>query len=125
MNRTQNTYLKKATHDLHEAVQELNKPEEDVVSYAICKFSQSAINNYLRGFLLEKGITTGESETLEELYQKCLSLDEKFKHLDLHFIDCRAGELHNDQYCSEVEIVSKCHSAADKLDSILRSMNIV
>ncbi len=40
---------------LNEASNELYRPEEDVVSYLVCKNSQYAIENYLKGFLLKNG----------------------------------------------------------------------
>ena len=43
--------FKLAIDKLNEANDELLRPNEDVVSYMVCKNSQYAIENYLRGYL--------------------------------------------------------------------------
>ena len=40
-----------AKNKLNNANEELFKPEEDVVSYLVCKNSQYAIEAYLKGYL--------------------------------------------------------------------------
>ena len=40
-----------AQEKLNEAKKELFRPEEDLVSYLVCKNSQHAIENYLKGYL--------------------------------------------------------------------------
>ena len=44
-------HFQKAKEQLNVANEELFKPKEDVVSYLVCKSSQHAIENYLKGYL--------------------------------------------------------------------------
>lgn len=48
-----NKLFDEAIEKLNEASEELFRPKEDVVTYAICKNAQFAIKNYLKGFLLK------------------------------------------------------------------------
>ncbi len=42
-----------AVQKLKDANDELCRPEEDVVAFMVCKNSQMAINNFLKGYLLK------------------------------------------------------------------------
>ncbi len=50
MKAKDNRFFDHATKKLNEANLELHRPEEDVVSFLVCKNSQYAIENYLKGF---------------------------------------------------------------------------
>ncbi|MTI41653.1 hypothetical protein [Fulvivirga lutimaris] len=61
----------------------LYKPEEDVVAYSVCKNAFYAAKNYLISFLEEQGIENSEDDSLEELLNKCRSVNDKFADLHL------------------------------------------
>lgn len=42
-----------AAQKLNQANKELFKPEEDIVTYLVCKNSQYAVENYLKGYLFK------------------------------------------------------------------------
>ena len=122
---------KKAKHhfDLAEnklkiANEELFKPEEDVVSYLVCKNSQYAIEAYLKGYLNHRGFETHDKETLEGLFERCKSLDSKFSGIEIGAINCRASDI-DSRYCTDVAKVSSCFNTADSLDTLLKQLKII
>ncbi len=117
-------HFDKAQEQLHIANEELYKPEEDVVSYLVCKSSQHAIENYLKGYLSQRGFETSENETMEGLLNRCKSLDSKFNQIDLKTVDCRAHQI-DSTYCQSVKKVTSCYEAADDLDTFLRKTNLI
>ncbi|MGB5464192.1 MAG: HEPN domain-containing protein, partial [Aureibaculum sp.] len=59
-----------ASKKLNEANEELFKPKEDLVTYMVCKNAQFAIENYLKGFLLQNGVNPAKYKTVESLHQQ-------------------------------------------------------
>ena len=117
-------HFNKAQENLKGANEELFKPEEDVVTYLVCKNSQFAIENYLKGYLTLRGFETHQNETLQSLLNRCKSLNSKFNQIDLTTIDCRAHEI-DSKYCQDVNKVSSCFDTADSLDTFLRQLKII
>ena len=113
-----------AKKNLDVANEELFKPKEDVVSYLVCKSSQHAIENYLKGYLTQRGFETSANETMEGLLKRCKSLDNKFNPINLEAIDCKAHKI-DSKYCQSVSKVTSCYETADNLDSFLRKLNLI
>ena len=124
MKEKANNHFEKAKEQLGIANEELFKPEEDVVSYLVCKNSQHAIENYLKGYLSVRGFETHENETMEDLLKRCRSLDSNFKHVDIKTVDCRAHQI-DSTYCQSVKKVTSCYEAADDLDTFIRKLKLV
>lgn len=117
-------HFNEAQKNLKGANEELFKPKEDVVSYLVCKNSQFAIINYLKGYLTLRGFETHENETIDSLLGRCRSLNNKFNQIDLKSIDCKAYNI-DSKYCEDVNKVSSCFDTADSLDTFLRKLNIL
>ncbi|HMR17588.1 MAG TPA: HEPN domain-containing protein [Mariniflexile sp.] len=119
-----NKLLVKAAQKLNQANQELYKPEEDIVSFLVCKNSQFAIENYLKGYLLKNGIEPSELKTIESLYKECVKINKAFKKVDLTQFDCK---IHRTElrYCNEVSKVSHCFDVANSLDTLLREQKVI
>ena len=113
-----------ALEKLNEAKEELFRPEEDMVSYLVCKNSQFAIENYLKGYLLKNGVDIEDCNTIDSLYKQCVAINSNFEKVDLSDIECKGHSL-NSRYCNEVSKVSKCYDAADNLDTFLRQEKII
>lgn len=113
-----------AIEKLNEANEELFRPEEDVVTYKVCKNSQFAIENFLKGYLLNKGIDPSQYKTIDSLYKRCKVVDKKFEKIDLSDFACKSYKL-DSRYCNEVKKVSDCFAAADNLDTFLRKEKII
>ena len=125
MNRDKvNDLFKKAGENLRAANDEMYKPEEDVVTYLVCKNSQYAIVNYLKGFLQFRGFETHENETLQGLLDRCTQLEPRFKNVSFKNIDCKAHVI-DSTYCEDVKKVSSCYETADQVDDFLRSLKIL
>ena len=86
--------------NLNEAKEELFRPEEDMVSYLVCKNSQFAIENYLKGYLLKNGVDIDDCETIDALYKQCVAINANFEKVDLSDFECKGHNL-NSRYCNE------------------------
>ncbi|GAA4804630.1 HEPN domain-containing protein [Litoribaculum gwangyangense] len=116
--------FKEAVDKLNEANKELYRPEEDIVSYSVCKNSQRAIENYLKGYLLKSGIDPIGFKTVSTLYEQCIKVNKKFEKIDFSDFQCKSHNLEN-VYCNEVSKVSSCFDIADSLDTFLRREKIL
>jgi HEPN domain-containing protein len=117
-------FLKEAQNKLKLAKEEMFKPVEDIVSYSICKNSQFAIENYLKGFLATKKTQLKKDETIASLYNKCIAIDKNFESLDMGTVGCKNHPI-DSRYCSEINSVNACFDAADNIDTFLRKNNII
>ena len=113
-----------ATKNLQLAKKELFKPSEDIVTYSICKNSQFAIENFLKGFLTKNGAIIEKNETISTLYNKCLAIDENFKNIEMNAIGCKNHAI-DSRYCSEINSVSACFDTADNVDTYLRKIKVL
>ena len=109
---------------LKDAGEELYRPEEDVVSFLVCKNSQFAIQNFLRGYLLQHGFETESEETVKSLYERCKTINKNFEKINLEGFDCQAHDLKS-RYCDGADKVSRCFDIADSLDTFLREEKII
>lgn len=112
-----------AIKKLNEADQELSRPEEDVVSYLVCRNAQAAIENFLKGYLLQNGIEPGNSENIQALYEKCMSINPRFKEVDLSEFKCKAYKA-DSRSCTDTGKVSNCLNIAGDLNLFFRREKI-
>ncbi|MDX5585392.1 MAG: HEPN domain-containing protein [Aureibaculum sp.] len=113
-----------AIEKLNEANEELFRPEEDIVSMVVCKNSQFAVENYLKGFLLQNGVDPSNFKTIDSLYEKCKSINKNFEKVNLSDFECKSHKL-DSRYCNDVSKVSSCFDIADSLDTFLRKEQII
>jgi HEPN domain-containing protein len=113
-----------AVKKLQEANEELCRPEEDVVSYLVCKNSQFAIVSFLKGYLLRKNIEPVGEENINALYKRCVEVNEKFGEIDLHDFTCK-GYKPDSRSCSDTAKVSLCYEIAGKMDELLRREKVL
>ena len=70
--------------ELYDAAQEGQaKPEEDVVTYAVCRNAFKAVHKYLVAFLLENDFEIHSTMSLEVMMDKCTELEPAFLQIDL------------------------------------------
>jgi len=119
-----NELFNHASKKLNEASNELYKPEEDVVTFAVCKNSQIVIEDYLKGFLYDNGTDPSPFKTIESLYQQCKIVNSKFEKINLSKLNCKVHEI-DSRYCNEISKVSTCYELADNLDTFLRTEKII
>jgi HEPN domain-containing protein len=113
-----------AIQKLKEANDELCRPEEDVVSPLVCRNSHDAIENYLKGFLIDNGLEAGNDESIDSMYEKCKKINSHFEEVHLSGFECNA---HKDEsrFCNESTQFSRCFDIADSLDTFLRREKII
>ncbi|MFD1095540.1 HEPN domain-containing protein [Salegentibacter chungangensis] len=111
--------LDEALKKLDKAKEELERPQEDVVSFLVCKNAQFAIENFLKAYLLKNDIDPSGYKTVDSLYKKCRAVNKNFETVDLSGFNCKALDL-NKKYCSDHPKVSKCYQLADDLNSFMR-----
>ena len=124
MNDKANKLFDDAIEKLNEANEELFRPEEDIVSFVVCKNSQFAVENFLKGFLLKKGIDPSSYKTIDSLYEQCKLINKNFEKVNLSDFECKSHNL-DSRYCNEVSKVSNCFDIADSLDTFLRKEKII
>ena len=124
MKSRSDAFLKEAINKLKIAKEEMFKPAEDIVSYSVCKNSQFAIENFLKGYLTSKEVKLQSNETIASLYNKCVTVDENFKTLEMGAIGCKNHAI-DSRYCSEINSVSACFDTADNIDTYLRKNKIL
>ncbi|WP_457610363.1 HEPN domain-containing protein [Lutibacter sp.] len=124
MKSRSDAFLKEATKKLQIAKEEMFKPAEDIVSYSVCKNSQFAIENFLKGFLTKNNVKLQPNETIATLYSKCISIDNNFKVIEMSTIGCKNHTI-DSRYCSEINTVSACYDTADNIDTYLRKNSIL
>lgn len=124
MENNANKFLLTAVKKLNEANKELFRPEEDIVTYLVCKNSQFAIENYLKGFLLKKDIDPSEYKTIDSLYEQCKIINKEFEKINLSEFKCKSREI-DTKYCNDVSKVNKCFDVADSLDTFLKQQKII
>jgi len=124
MNDKAKKLFEDAIEKLNEANEELFRPEEDIVSYVVCKNSQFAVENYLKGFLLQNGVDPINFKTIDSLYEKCKSINKNFEKVNLSDFECKSHKM-DSRYCNDVSKVSNCFDIADSLDTFLRKEQII
>jgi len=118
------THFDEAIQKMKQASNELYRPQEDVVSYLVCKNAQSAITNFLTGYLLRQGIQPEENETIESMFERCKKINAKFENVNLEGFNCQSHDTAS-RYCDGAEKVSRCFDIADSLDTFLREERII
>tara|TARA_R110000772_G_scaffold139989_2_gene249102 strand:- start:305 stop:682 length:378 start_codon:yes stop_codon:yes gene_type:complete len=116
--------FKDAYEKLDQANTEISRPEEDIVSYLVCKNAQVAIENYLKGFLFQNGVDASNYRSIDALFQQCRLINDKFEKVKLSTINCKSEEF-STSYCNDISRVSNCFNIANDLDTFLRKEKII
>ena len=111
--------FEKAFENLTEANKELYRPEEDVIPYSVCKNSQLAIMNFLRGYLYKNGVNPNSFITINQLFEECKKLNKDFGKIDLSEFNCTNHEI-DSRYCHEVSKINTCFATANNLYAFLK-----
>ncbi len=123
MDEKTKNHFNTANEQLKKANEELYKPQEDVVNFLVCKNTLFAIENYLKGFLSQRGYETSNDDSLDILLERCKLIDKKFNRIDLSVIDCSSDHV-NHTFCEDSNKVNACFQQADDLDNLLKGMGI-
>lgn len=124
MNERSKAFLNEASKNLDNAKGELFKPAEDLVSFSVCKNSQYAIENFLKGYVLKNNAEIEVKDTIASLYEKCVKIDPNFKNIEIKAISCKDRGIDSD-YCTNLDKLSACLDTADNIDTYLRKKNLL
>lgn len=100
---------------------ELNRPEEDVMTFAICHQTRSIMADLLSSYLLEKGKDISSASDLETLQALTREVDARFARLDLTAMYCHPGKLQGEEaYCMDMQRVGSCLRIANQLADMVK-----
>lgn len=122
--KANNNFFDEAQEKLSQANDEFFRPEEDLVTYSVCKNAQFSIENFLKGYLLKHQVEVDDCNTLDCLFEKCIAINKNFAQLDLSALQCGSHTL-NTRDCSDVPKVSKCLNAANDLEALLKQEQVI
>lgn len=105
--------LNRANLLLNRAEEELNKPQEDVVSLSICQGTKESLDLYLKAFLLRHEAADIDAGSMVDRLERCRVFDKRFDSIDLQTLECVEGHsCHMNQYCLSINKVSECLAVA-------------
>jgi hypothetical protein len=99
--------------------EEMERSQQDVVTYLACQNSRKAMMYYLHGFLMMNGEYMDDC-SLEELLEGCRRMDGRFNEIDLGAVDCRCeGYPDENCYCLGLDKVKECLSVARQIEMLV------
>ena len=110
--------LEQIVQELRIASDEVNRPQEHVVTMSVCHAAQHALRKMMELYLETQGSQPQSSLNLEELYQLCLAHNGAFRMADVSAIDCRTTD-EKDRYCLSIDHVNCCRNVANEMASVL------
>ena len=107
--------------DLLEFVhQELNRPEEDVMTTSVCHQTRGIMADMLSSYLLKNGKDFSAANDLETLHAMCCQLDPAFASIKLDAMRCHPSKIIGEKsYCMDIEHVKGCYNLASDLKEML------
>ena len=117
-------FIAQGKRNLNLAKNELLKSEKDVLLYSVCKNSQFTIENYLKGFIIEKEVYVENDLPLQGLLDECIKIDSRFESIDLADINCKSNKI-DSRYCTDYNTVCNCYDTADNIDTFYRKINLI
>ncbi len=113
-----NQNLQQGSQLLDFAGQELNRAEEDVVTFLACNTIKRGINCYLMAFLQSHGQQPPREMTSEQLREFCIAIDPLFEVIDFTPLDC-SHEEGAANFCLEIDHVQECLDLAHQVRDIV------
>lgn len=115
MNTEKIQILQKANRELDKLKEEMNRPEEDVVTFSICYSVRKSIADFLSYYLAINNVDTSGANTVADMLQLCSRLDDKFRDLNLSELDCFNDDISSSKtHCTEIEWLTLCIETAEK-----------
>jgi hypothetical protein len=101
---------------LQKSMDELNRPEEDVVSLSVCRGTKMTLDLFISAYLLKNNIDPNSLNSTVERYEKCLILDPTFDKIDIYQLDCMEKDgCDASRYCLSVKKVNECLKVAEDI----------
>ncbi|MBX7205564.1 MAG: hypothetical protein K1X81_09085 [Bacteroidia bacterium] len=100
--------------------EELNRPEEDVMTFSVCHQTRGIMSDLLSSYLLKNGKDISAAPDVDVLQVQCGELDNRFSLLDLTVMHCHPGNTQTkDMYCMDMERVGSCLRMANVLKEMI------
>ncbi len=77
-------WIIKADNDFKIAEHELDQPENEMVTDAICFHCQQSVEKLLKAYLASRNIDFGKTHNLEYLLELCRKQDTIFENINVH-----------------------------------------
>ena len=110
-----------ALHDYECALEEINRPEHDMVTHSVCHLTREAICSLLRALLDAKGISFPESNSLDKLVQQSIIAEPALSKFDFSILQCSTQSLTDNPslFCFHEAKVSQCFKLLDQLKNYI------
>ncbi len=105
--------LREGSDLLQFAETELNRAEEDVVTFLACNNIKRGINYYLQAFVESFRLNPPRHPTPDNLLRMCISIDPSFQNLNFAPLQC-SHERGANSYCEEIGHVQECMKLAQE-----------
>lgn len=119
--------LKQALTELHIAEYELNRPLEEVVTMSVCYSARQSLVTMLRLYLMSNNIDQVKGNSLKDVMNQCISIDNQFSKINVSAILCKDlnHEACDGKYCMTVDKVVECVTVANQVKIlVLEKMKI-
>lgn len=122
-----NELFQKAVSRLEYVNEELNRPEEDVMTFSVCHQTRGIISDFLSAYLVSKGKDIQSVTDIATLGEMSRALDNQFTAINLESMICHPGKLENEEtYCMDLARVRTCLTIANSIKGIVaQSLNVV
>lgn len=102
------------------AEQELQKPQKEMMSFAVCQNAKLSMVMLLKAYLEKHKIEVSENDNLVQLYEKCRAYSPAFDAVAIHEMDC-VSDKHCSmaEYCIDSGYVMECVDKAKVIRKIL------
>ena|SRR3990170_7309817 len=97
------------------------KAENDTASFMICHSVKECMNDMLNCYLLMKKGKPASSKNLGDLVTQCAALDERFKQIDLRWLNCKEHDLETagDVFCTSIQRIQICTWIANGIKKVV------
>lgn len=114
--------LNQALYRLDSAREELNRPDEDVMTFAICHQVRNAMSDMMSAFLTMNGADATAAKTLEELRAMSVPFGDGFEKIELTSMVCHPGQIEGEKcFCMDLDRVRACLKIADDCRKIIEN----
>ena len=98
------------------AMDEINRPEEDVVSLSVCRGTKMTLDLFMSAYLLKNNVDPTSLNSTSERYEKCMILDPTFKEINIYQLECMDEKgCDTACYCLSVDKVTECLKIAEDI----------
>ena len=102
------------------AEEELQKPKDEMMSFASCQTAKLSMFKLLKAYLVKHKIEVKEEENLVQLYDKCRAYNTAFNSIPIQEMGCVSGShCSMEEYCMDFKYVMQCVDKAKNIRKLL------